>query len=288
MSTKYPIILVHGFFGFDRIAGYPYFFSIESRLQEQGYNVYIPTLSGANSNEVNGEQLWEFIDEIKRKAGCEKVNLIAHSQGALYARYVAANYPASIASVTTMNGVNYGSEIADLLRKILLPGMLAERLVTTTAEVFFKFISLLSSGTLKPQDGVKALESLTTKVVNEFNKKYPQGLPTEWGGEGDEVVNGVHYYSYGSFIKNSLLDIGINMFDISHLPLRQLNKLFVKEKENDGLVGRYSMRLGKLIRDDYNMDHFDIVNQIAGFVSNKYDVPQIYVNHAQILAKRGL
>ncbi len=34
------------------------------------------------------------------------------------------------------------------------------------------------------------------------------------------------------------------MFDVSHLPLRQLNKLFVKEKENDGLVGRYSMRLG--------------------------------------------
>ncbi|MFS1564245.1 MAG: esterase/lipase family protein [Candidatus Arsenophonus phytopathogenicus] len=55
MSTKYPIILVHGFFGFDRIAGYSYFFAIESRLQAQGYNVYIPTLSGANSNEVNGE-----------------------------------------------------------------------------------------------------------------------------------------------------------------------------------------------------------------------------------------
>ncbi|MFS1564246.1 MAG: esterase/lipase family protein [Candidatus Arsenophonus phytopathogenicus] len=47
------------------------------------------------------------MDEIKRKAGCEKVNLIAYSQGALYSRYVAANYPASIASVTTMNGVNY-------------------------------------------------------------------------------------------------------------------------------------------------------------------------------------
>lgn len=58
--------------------------------------------------------------------------------------------------------------------------MLAERLVTTIAEVFFKFIYLLSLSTLKPQDGVKALESLTTKVVNEFNKKYPQGLPTEW------------------------------------------------------------------------------------------------------------
>ncbi|CAA2930399.1 Lactonizing lipase [Arsenophonus endosymbiont of Bemisia tabaci Q2] len=74
-------------------------------------------MSGANSNEVNGEQLWEFIDEIKRKAGFEKVNLIAHSQGALYARYVAANYPDNIASVTTINGVNYSSEIADLLRK---------------------------------------------------------------------------------------------------------------------------------------------------------------------------
>ncbi|WP_238149467.1 hypothetical protein [Arsenophonus endosymbiont of Aleurodicus floccissimus] len=62
--------------------------------------------------------------------------MIAHSQGALYARYVATNYPAIIASVTIMNGVNYGSELADLLRKILLPGMLTERLVTVNAEVF--------------------------------------------------------------------------------------------------------------------------------------------------------
>lgn len=48
------------------------------------------------------------------------------------------------------------------------------------------------------------------------------------------------------------------------------------------------MRLGKLICDDYDMDHLDIVNQIAGVVSNQYDIPSIYVNHAQMLAKKGL
>ncbi|HGJ5857676.1 triacylglycerol lipase [Arsenophonus nasoniae] len=288
MPTKYPIILVHGLFGFDKIAGYPCFFAIENRLKKQGYNVFSPILSGVNSNEVNGEQLWLYIEELKRNIGCEKVNLIAHSQGALFARYVAANYSASIASVTSMNGVNHGSEIADLVRKVLIPGKLTETVVVTAAEIFFTFISLISSGTLKPQDGVEALNSLTTEVVNEFNKKYPQGLPKEWRGEGDEVVNGVHYYSFGSFIKKSLINSGINAFDVSHTSLLQLSSFFSREKENDGLVGRYSMRLGKLICDDYDMDHLDIVNQIAGVVSNQYDIPSIYVNHAQMLAKKGL
>ncbi|WGO84062.1 esterase/lipase family protein [Arsenophonus apicola] len=137
MPTKYPIILVHGLFGFDRIAGYPSFFAIENRLKKQGYNVFSPISSGVNSNEVNGEQLWLYIEELKRKIGCDKVNLIAYSQGALFTRYVATNYSASIASVTSMNAVNHGSEIADLVRKVLILGKLTETGVVSTAKNIF-------------------------------------------------------------------------------------------------------------------------------------------------------
>ena len=33
-QTKYPIVLVHGLFGFDQILGNPYFFQIASGLQQ--------------------------------------------------------------------------------------------------------------------------------------------------------------------------------------------------------------------------------------------------------------
>lgn len=62
-------------------------------------------------------------------------------------------------------------------------------------------------------------------------------MPKEWGGEGDEVVNGVHYYSFGSFIKNSLINSRINTFDVSHTSLLQLNSFFLEKKKMMGLLG---------------------------------------------------
>lgn len=55
-ETRYPIILVHGLFGFDNIAGIDYFYGIPRALSRSGAKVYVAQVSVTNSNEAR-EQL---------------------------------------------------------------------------------------------------------------------------------------------------------------------------------------------------------------------------------------
>ena len=62
-KTKYPIVLVHGLFGFDQAFGsYDYFFRIPGELADDGARVYVADVSAANSSEVRGEQLLEQLE----------------------------------------------------------------------------------------------------------------------------------------------------------------------------------------------------------------------------------
>lgn len=54
-STKYPIVLVHGLFGFDSVLGvYDYWYGIGDELRAGGARVYTASVSAANSSEVRG------------------------------------------------------------------------------------------------------------------------------------------------------------------------------------------------------------------------------------------
>lgn len=221
--------------------------------------------------------------------GAEKVNLIGHSQGSLACRYAAAIHPGQVASVTSVSGVNFGSEIADLVRLAVKPGSLPEALAGTVMDAVGSFLSLISGHPYLPQDSVSALDALTTEGVAQFNVKYPQGLPSEWGGEGKEFDNGVYYYSWGGIINYNPLGQGLNNLDPLHAALVALSLLFSKERwQNDGLVGRYSMHLGKVIRSDYSMDHADAINQTAGVVTLDADPIKLFVEHVARLKSKGL
>lgn len=288
-KTKYPIVLVHGLFGFSRIAGYPYFFNIPATLRRHGATVFIPTVSATNTTEERGEQLLAEVRKILKKTGAKKVNLIGHSQGAPTSRYVAGEHPELVASVTSVSGVNFGSEIADLVMDALqckLPTEIANLVVST----FGSLISLLSGKPFAPQDALGSLTSLTTEGTAAFNKKYPYGLPTTWGGEGKELENnGVRYYSWGGIIKKNLINEGLNHVDPTHVLLLVLSSLFKKEAhQNDGLVGRFSMHLGKVIGTDFQMDHADTINQVAGVHPVTPDPVDLYVAHAARLKAKGL
>ncbi len=115
-ETKYPIVLVHGLFGFDTLAGVDYFFGIPQALTKSGATVYVAQISAANSTEIRGEQLLQQVQEVLAITGAEKVNLIGHSHGGPTARYVASVAPELVASVTSIGGVNKGSRVADILR----------------------------------------------------------------------------------------------------------------------------------------------------------------------------
>lgn len=116
-GPPYPIVLDHGFFGFDDFAGsgfLTYFYGIRDHLTAEGEQVFTPTVDPFNSSTFRGEQLISEVEAILEQTGYAKVNLVGHSQGGLDARYVAHTRPDLVASVTTVATPHYGTPIADI------------------------------------------------------------------------------------------------------------------------------------------------------------------------------
>ncbi len=122
-KTKYPIVLVHGLFGFDQAFGvFNYFYRIPGELADDGAVVYVADVSAANSSEMRGEQLLSQLETLQALYGHSKFNLIGHSHGAPTVRYVASVRPDIVASVTSVGGPNTGSPVADAVQTVAPPG----------------------------------------------------------------------------------------------------------------------------------------------------------------------
>jgi triacylglycerol lipase len=288
-STRYPILLIHGLFGFERIGKFELFHDIRQALRNAGARVFVPHLSAIHDNEVRGNQLLMQIERVLEGTGARKVNLIGHSQGALAARYAAAVASHSVASVTSVSGPNHGSELADFLRKALTPGRLPEHVAEAVVTLFADFLATLSDNQYQPQNAIAALNALTTEGVGAFNDKYPQGLPATWGGKGRERVNGVRYYSWSGVLQSNVLKEGLNALDPLNVFCRVLSGYFVTEAgQNDGVVGRFSSHLGTVIRSDYELDHLGSIGQPTGQLRTGVDPVELYVQHAERLRAAGL
>lgn len=283
--TRYPILLVHGLFGFERIGHFELFHDVKEALKTAENRVFVPHLSATHNNEMRGEQLLAQIDRVLRGTGASKVNLIGHSQGALTARYAAALAPHAVASVTSVSGPNHGSELADFLRKALVPGQLPELVAHNIATLFGDFLSLLSGSVNLPQNALAALNALTTEGVGAFNDKFSQGLPSTWGGDGPGKVNGVHYYSWSGVLPASDLP-SLDPIQGVH---RALSQYFITEgQQNDGFVGRFSSHLGQVIRSDYPLDHLSTLRRPANGLPSQLDPIGLYVEHAARLKAANL
>ncbi len=284
-STRYPILLVHGLFGFERIGHFELFHDVKDALKTAGSRVFVPHLSATHKNETRGEQLLAQIDRVLRGTGADKVNLIGHSQGALAARYAAALAPHAVASVTSVSGPNHGSELADFLRKALVPGRLPEAVAQNVATLFGNFLSLLSGSATLPQNALAALNALTTEGVGDFNDRFPQGLPQTWGGQGAEQVNGVRYYSWSGVLPA----VNPSILDPTRSVCHALSQYFMTETEqNDGFVGRFSSHLGQVIRSDYPLDHLDSLRRSPVPVTTLPDPIELYLEHAARLRAANL
>lgn len=291
-ATRYPLVLVPGLLGFVRLVIYPYWYGIVRALRRGGATVTPVMVSAVNSSEVRGEQLITLIVEMLEKTGAGKVNLIGHSQGALTIRYVAAKRPDLVASVTSVAGPNHGSELADFLERNFPERTLRGWLLNTLLRVTVWIMAMLDTGyrgTRLPTDVTASHESLTSAGVALFNSKYPQGLPGTWGGQGEELVNGVRYYSWSGTLQPGLSDRGLNRFDGTNVTCRIFARTFIKERgQCDGMVGKFSSHLGTVIGDNYPLDHFDIVNQTFGLVGKGVDPVKLFVEHAARLKAAGL
>ncbi|MBC7955889.1 MAG: triacylglycerol lipase [Cytophagales bacterium] len=255
-QTKYPVVLVHGAFGFDAIGPVNYWYGIPNTLRSGGAVVYTPSMSGAATSEARGEQLLRQLRAYKAAYGHQKFNLVGHSHGGATARYVAAVAPELIASVTTVGAPHAGSKVADVL-KAVTSWTGTTGLVSSIANGLSATIAFLSGSPELPQDALGSLQSLNTAGAADFNRRFPQGAPTSPCGQGPASVNGIRYWSVGG------TSVATNVFDISDALLVTTGAVFGFE-QNDGLVSQCSSHWGTVLKDNYAWNHLDEVNQAFG------------------------
>lgn len=280
-QTKYPIVLVHGLFGFDSLGPVEYWYGIPAALRSGGANVHVTKVSAANSTEVRGEQLLLETKRILAVTGASKINLIGHSHGGPTIRYVASVRPDLIASATSIGGVNKGSAVADVLLGIAPPGSLSRELIAKIGDGLAVIINALSGSQNLPQNSLAATQSLSTAGMAKFNAAHPAGVPTTACGEGAYQVKGVSYFSWSGAQPYT------NIFDVID-PGLALTSLAFAGAKNDGLVASCATHLGRVIRDDYAMNHLDEVNQTVGIVNlfetNPISIFRAHANRLQNLS----
>ena len=286
-ETTYPIVLVHGLYGFDDIFGMEYFYQIPQVLRNGGARVYIGVVSGTTTPEIRGEQLITQIEDFIALADVDaggggtitKVNLFGHSLGSPTIRYVASVRPDLVASVTSIGGANYGSEAANW-DKLELP--MVRGIVNVMGNALGHLIDAVSQNAFE-QNIIATLNAMNDEGIAEFNLSYDEGLVGLCGGNNaaDVVDNNILYYSWGGNKPAT------NRFD----PLDILHKATAKliTAESDGMVQRCSTHLGFVIKDDYPMNHLDLMNWFLALRDDAAPYPpSIYRTQANRLKLQGL
>lgn len=309
-QTKYPIMLVHGLFGFDNIAGADYFYGVRDTLAKEGAVVFQTSVSATNSNEVRGEQLVAELKRLRIELGNPKLkfNLIGHSQGSPTSRYAAAKLPDAVASVTSVGGVNRGAKIADVTRGVIAPGSVSEAVAQSASAALTKVLGL-AAGTNLEQSGKAALDSLTTKGSAITTAIAPDGVPTApcpatyslsdlltgttapfvWNGGNPVAKSGIHYYSWIGVLPRVLgVNTGMtNALDPVDAGVGVVSLVYGNEL-SDGIVGACSQVLGKVM-GAYKMNHIDETNMSFGLTYLFEVNPKtVYRKHANFLKGKGL
>jgi triacylglycerol lipase len=271
-QTKYPVVMVHGLYGYGSSLTGDYFYGVISDLKKNGATVLVPVVPAVNSNEVRGESLLKQLKQWQATYGYTKFNLIGHSQGGPTARYITGVAPSMVASVTTVGGVNAGTPVADAglaMGAGIWGGSLA-------------LLVELMAGNVSATDMNAALTALSTKGAAAYNKKFPAGLPTSSCGNGPASVNGMAFYSAsGTSINTNTLDTGDYLIDLVAIDFAGA--------ASDGLVGKCASHFGTVLKDNYKWNHLDEVNQLSGLRGLLSEDPvAFYRSHANRLKNAGL
>lgn len=278
--TRYPIVLVHGLFGFDQLfGGVDYWYGITGGLRSGGATVYVASVSQLGSDITRGNQLIAQLDNLRAVYGYSKFNLIGHSQGGLTIRYVAAVRPDLVASVTSVGTPHTGSAVADGIAVLAPAGSVQRRLAEGFATALADLIGAFSGGQ-SSQDATAALVQLSSAGTAQFNARFPAGRPSSSCGSGAASVNGIRYFSYGG---TSVLSNGFDASDA----LLGAGSLFFFGAANDGLVGRCASHWGTVIRDNYGWNHLDEVNQLFG-LRGLFSADPVSVYRSQANRLKGL
>ncbi|MEB3767226.1 triacylglycerol lipase [Acinetobacter sp. MD2] len=284
-TTRYPIVFVHGMFGFTRLGtssfGMDYFYQVLPDLARNGANVFATQLSPLESTEVRGEQLLQQIEEVRAITGQDKVNLIGHSHGGPTIRYIEIVKPEYVASLTGVGGTFRGSKVADT---VLSSNPLHSVMNLVGNHILSPTIQWAEGNSNLPISTTRSLQSISQAGSAEFNRKYPSAaLAASCAQNGASYNNGIYYYSWTGTGQIT------NLLDVTDSAIASIGPLVYLNRDNDGLVDRCSTHFGKVIRDNYNYSHLDEINQILGMRSIfSPDPVALYRQHANRLKLQGL
>ena len=270
-QTKYPMVLVHGFMGFDDSLGVDYFSRIPDDLRSNGATVYVAAVSQVNSAEARGEQLLQQMRAWAARDGVQKFNLIGHSQGGPTSRYVAGVAPELVASITTVGSParmapsDADNPVNDLINNY-----------SKAVSFFGSFVAWISGNKQLPQD-VEGIKDFG-REVNAFAVRFPAGVPSTYcGTDSKEFESGMYLYSFtGNQPKTNRWDIS----DAFHA---------VMSAPSDGIITVCAARFGKVIREDLPWNHIDEMNHVFGLLAKGAPDPvAFYRNHVNRLKLKGL
>jgi triacylglycerol lipase len=219
-TLRAPIVLVHGFCGFNEIRLGPwtlvdYFPRIPAVLRAAGNRVLIPCLSPTRGVAERAAQLKEFLD---REAPGEAFHFFAHSMGGLDTRYLVSRLGLGrrALSVITLGTPHRGTAFADWG-------------VSRLARVVRPFLTALGVPTA-------AFYDLTTAGARKLNEEMPD-------------VAGVRYFSVAGVYRGAYDP----QWFLPHSIVHQL------EGPNDGVVSVASATWGESL-DVWESDHLSLVN----------------------------
>jgi triacylglycerol lipase len=169
-KAKYPIVLVHGFTGSRTLWN---FVDVPEALTQDGHYVYAAEMHPFGTPDENAKVLAAQVDEVLRKTGASKVNLIAHSKGGVDARAYISNFKAGdkVASLTTIASPHHGTNIADTALKLLPDNAAADRALSAISTLWTR---TFSQAELAQGNNIRlALESMAEKNADAFNRTHP-------------------------------------------------------------------------------------------------------------------
>jgi triacylglycerol lipase len=291
-GPPYPIVLAHGFFGFEEFAGLDfatYYFQVREHLAAHGeHQIYTPAVDPFNSSTHRGAQLAAAIQEILAETGHAKVNIVGHSQGGLDARVVAHDHPELVASVVTLQTPHFGTPISDIAMEILDDPNLQQVLdwiVQAIGAPLYDEVGQLTSISA-------AIAQFSAPAVQAFNTKYTD-QPGIWYAS---IVGRSDHHKGGSACITASPPF-IAAFEQTTDPIDPLFALTEAMLDggwndpypNDGLVrvvdGKWGDFLGCL-----PADHLDMVGHLFGDHpggSNTWDYRQFYVDLVGLLRQKG-
>ena len=259
MTTKYPIILVHGIVLKD-VLFVKSFGKIDKKLKEQGYTVYKSRIDGFGTIETNAQALKDEIIKILAIENCDKINIIAHSKGGLDAKYMikSLDMEDGVASLTTLCTPHKGSPLASNILR-------APKWILKIIAFFINFQYRLF-GDRHPDSLAVCKQLAQSKDIEE---------ETFFSSEK------VYCQSYSSKMEKAKDDF------VMGIPL-MFSHYFEKNKDTDGAVSAESAVFG-----EYKGDAFDgsvSHTEITDFLTKKSKKEKIYAFYNQLcedLAARG-